>query len=189
MPPITALLHTRNDALRIGRALETLLPCAEILIVDHASNDATVRIARAYGARIMAADSRSSDERSSSLFLNQALNHAHHNWILCLRPSESLTEALQATLFEWSLLPESRLNGVCAFSLNVRQRLLREPADSAKVNRGQTEIAENKEDWLAGVTLETRLIPRSWNSWQHFLPTYEASAMALDGELLQFDFP
>jgi glycosyltransferase involved in cell wall biosynthesis len=57
MPPITALLHTTNDALRLGRALETLLPCAEIIIVDHHSADATRRIARDYGARIVTADS------------------------------------------------------------------------------------------------------------------------------------
>ena len=31
MPPITALLHTKNDSLGLGRALETLLPCSEIL--------------------------------------------------------------------------------------------------------------------------------------------------------------
>ena len=56
MPPITALLHTKNDGLRLGRALEMLLPCAEILIVDHHSADATRRIAREYGARIVTAD-------------------------------------------------------------------------------------------------------------------------------------
>ena len=53
MPPITALLHTSNDGLRLGRALETLLPCAEILIVDHHSTDDTLRIVREYGAHIL----------------------------------------------------------------------------------------------------------------------------------------
>ena len=37
MPPFTALLHTHNDALRLGRALETLFAGSEILIVDHHS--------------------------------------------------------------------------------------------------------------------------------------------------------
>jgi len=53
MPHITALLHTANDALRLGRALETLRACDEIMIVDHESSDATVRIAREYGAQIL----------------------------------------------------------------------------------------------------------------------------------------
>ena len=46
MPSITALLHTENDALRLGRALETLYTCDDILIVDYGSRDATVRVAR-----------------------------------------------------------------------------------------------------------------------------------------------
>jgi glycosyltransferase involved in cell wall biosynthesis len=63
MPPLTALLHTTNDALRLGRALETLLPCAELLIVDHHSTDATLRVARAYGARILPAEASDATER------------------------------------------------------------------------------------------------------------------------------
>ena len=47
MPPITALLHTMNDALRLGRTLEMILPCAEILIVDHRSARRNVAFYRA----------------------------------------------------------------------------------------------------------------------------------------------
>ena len=53
MTSITALLHTENDALRVGRVLETLYPCDQILVVDHGSRDASVRIAREYGARVV----------------------------------------------------------------------------------------------------------------------------------------
>ena len=55
MTSITALLHTKNDALRLGRTLETLYACDDILVVDHGSRDATARVARAYGARIVGA--------------------------------------------------------------------------------------------------------------------------------------
>ena len=55
MTSITALLHTHNDALRLGRALETVYACDDILIVDHGSEDSTVRVARDYGARVMSA--------------------------------------------------------------------------------------------------------------------------------------
>src|ERR1700730_10220583 len=92
MPPITALLHTTNDALRLGRSLETLLPCAEIIIVDHHSADATRRIARAYGARIVTADSQAA--------AHHYLNLASHDWIFCIEPAESITEELQARVFE-----------------------------------------------------------------------------------------
>src|ERR1700722_12016172 len=53
MPSITARLHTSNSGFHLGRSLETLHPCAEILIVDHQSHDETLRIAREYGARIV----------------------------------------------------------------------------------------------------------------------------------------
>ena len=55
MPSITALLHTENDALRLGRCLETLYPCDYIHVVDHGSQDGTVPLAREYGARVIAA--------------------------------------------------------------------------------------------------------------------------------------
>jgi glycosyltransferase involved in cell wall biosynthesis len=90
------MLHTKNDALRLGRALEMLLPCSEILVVDHDSADGTRRIAREYGARIVNADSSNS---------NSYLALARHDWVLCMQPGESITEGLQASLFEWSALP------------------------------------------------------------------------------------
>src|ERR1700693_3935070 len=118
MPPITALLHTANDALRLGRALETLLPCAEILIVDHHSADATRRIAREYGARIVMADRPAPADHYLGL--------ASHDWIFCIDPAESITESLQASLFEWSALPSHSLvgsaTGGLAFSVFVRDR-------------------------------------------------------------------
>ena len=61
MPRSRQLLHTENDALRLGRLLETLYPCDEILIVDHGSFDATSQVAREYGARIIAGSHASNE--------------------------------------------------------------------------------------------------------------------------------
>jgi len=97
MPPITALVHTENDALRVGRTLETLYACGDILVVDHGSRDATVRIAREYGARIVDARIGASP--------GQYLSATSSGWIFCLDPHESLTENLAATLYEWKALP------------------------------------------------------------------------------------
>src|SRR5271169_1209909 len=141
MPPITALLHTFNDALRLGRTLETLLPCAEILIVDHLSTDATQRVARQYAARIVTADR----EASSTHYLDLA----RHDWILCVEPGESLTEGLQSSLFEWSAPPSQAgvsVAGAPAFSVRVRE--------------------QTGDEWLKLPLLQTRLIPRSWTLWQ-----------------------
>jgi glycosyltransferase involved in cell wall biosynthesis len=165
MPPITALLHTKNDALRLGRALEMLLPCTDIVIVDHHSTDATLRIAREYGARVVTADAHPAADHYLDL--------ARHDWVLCLDPAESISEGLQASLFEWSVLPiradMSSPANESAFSMFVRQ--------------------QTSEGWLQLPAPETRLIPRNWTRWEGRLPAREPSAIALQGELLRFASP
>ncbi|HEX6822988.1 MAG TPA: hypothetical protein VF123_13095 [Candidatus Sulfotelmatobacter sp.] len=91
MREITALVHTQDDALRIGRCLETLYPCDQILIVDHGSKDGTLRVAREYGARIMRALGGTPE----------VPRPASSGWILCLEARESLSESLAASLYEW----------------------------------------------------------------------------------------
>jgi glycosyltransferase involved in cell wall biosynthesis len=108
MPTITALLHTHNDGLRLGRALEMLFPCDEIVIIDHGSDDRTVAVAREYGAQIAVASDRST---YASLIRGE--------WILSLDPRESITESLGASLFEWKL-EEIPMN-VRAFSVYGRE--------------------------------------------------------------------
>ena len=161
MPPITALLHTRNDALRLGRTLETLLPCAQLVIVDHHSTDATSRIARKYGAHIIPTDTTTA--------AIPYLGHVRCEWILCLNPSESLTEGLQATLFEWSLLAGTKISATASFSVLVREQM-----------------AGN---WLEYPSPETRLIHRSWTRWKGHLPAHDSGSIALEGEVLRLPFP
>jgi hypothetical protein len=165
MPPITALLHTSNDALRLGRTLETLLPCAEILILDHDSADATRRVSRQYGARVVTAAS----DASSSHYLDLAL----HDWIFCIEPGESVTEALQASLFEWSAQSSHEAvrdtASAAAFSVSVR--------------------VQTGESWRDLPALETRLIPRTWTQWHGRLPCHQPSTIVLPGALLRFTLP
>ena len=90
MPTITALLHTHNDALRLGRALEMLFPCDELLVIDDDSDDGTAVVAREYGARVVTGTDRVPYQQL-----------ARGEWIFSLDPRESITEALAASLFEW----------------------------------------------------------------------------------------
>ena len=108
MPTITALLHTHNDELRLGRALEMLFPCDELVVIDHGSNDATGAVAREYGARFL-------NEKGAGSYREIARG----DWILSLDPRESITEALAASLFEWKLdaIPEN----ILAFSVYRRE--------------------------------------------------------------------
>src|SRR5450755_81759 len=96
MPGITAILHTRNDELRIARAIESLRSCDDVLVIDYRSSDQTCSIARRFGARTLNA----SDEGVGT---KPYLHEAQHDWVLCLHATESLSEALEASIFEWKL--------------------------------------------------------------------------------------
>jgi glycosyltransferase involved in cell wall biosynthesis len=108
MPGITALVHTRNDGLRIGRCLETLYPCDELLIVDHGSEDSTLRVAAEYGAKIAHAIGSE----------NHPLRLSGSKWVLCLDARESLTESLAASLYEWKRETPAEQS---AFSMFLRE--------------------------------------------------------------------
>ena len=110
MPAITAVLHTENDGLRLGRALETLYPCDDIFVIDHDSRDATISVARHYGARVIAGRKSSSPENWPA--------PVDQGWIFCLDPKESLTENLAASLYEWKF--QKSVLGA-AFSMFLRE--------------------------------------------------------------------
>ena len=162
MPSITVLLHTEDDALRLGRCLETVYPCDDIVIVDHGSHDGTLHVAREYGARVVAATAGDS--------VDHYLQKVRSEWIFALDPRESLTEGLAASLYEWK--SESRSADAAAspaFSVFVRE--------------------ETAMGWVEIPSAQTRLVPRSWNRWNGSLPVHEPSALALEGEILRFVFP
>ena len=164
MPSITALVHTENDALRLGRCLETLYPCDNILVVDHGSRDATVQVAREYGARVVAAEPGAAPDHY--------LRFVGQGWILCLDPRESLTENLAASLFEWKSEWKSTPGdapGNSAFSVSLRE--------------------ETTHGWIGVPAAQTRLVPQTWNRWVHGFPLDVPSAISLEGELLRFAFP
>ena len=160
MPPITALLHAANDALRLGRALETLRACEEVLVVDHGSSDSTLRIARAYGAQILSPR----DGAEPGHYLYSARSH----WIFCLEAAESISEGLEATLYEWGAAKNVDANAA-AFAVSIRE--------------------ETSDGWQDLPTPQTRLVPRIWNRWNGRLPVAEPAAILLEGKLLRFAFP
>jgi len=160
MPPFTAILHTLNDAARLGRALESLRPCDEILVVDHGSVDATLRVACEYGATIQ----RALENKTAAAFLAMARYH----WALCVLPSEALTEDLEASLFEWKLCPAEKVPELTSCSIVVR--------------------AETPTGWVTQKA-STRLVPRHWSAWEGTLPRASQVSKLLPGELLRFLTP
>jgi glycosyltransferase involved in cell wall biosynthesis len=167
MLAITALLHTENDAMRLGRCLETLYPCDEIVIVDHGSRDATVQIAWEYGARVVKASPGTGSEFDPRPIRISSNDDA--KWILCLDPRESLSESLAASLFELKSSGIGTAGPLPAFSVFVRQ--------------------ERAGGWLGEQTVQTRLVPRNWNLWEGPFPKTRKGTRTLEGNLLRFDFP
>jgi glycosyltransferase involved in cell wall biosynthesis len=163
MSLITALLHTKNDSLRLGRCLETLYPCDQIVIVDHGSRDTTVRVALDYGARVIPAAGGATPD----LYLRTASPEALSGWILSIDPHESLSEGLAASLFELKSESSPDPHNPCAV-------FLRE---------------ETAQGWIELPAVQTRLVPASWNRWSGNMPIHDPSATALEGELLRFVFP
>ena len=160
MLTLSAFLHTRNDALRLGRCLETVYPCDEIVVVDHGSSDDTVHVAREFGAKIIGLGADAEDQKAfppKSLISTQ--------WLLCLDPRESLSEALAASLFEW----KTAAPDASAYAIHLRE--------------------ENAQGWIENPVPQTRLVPAGWDRWHGRFPRNQRSSTTLAGKLLRFAFP
>lgn len=112
MPKITAVLHTHNDALRLGRALDSLRPCDEVVIIDESSEDGTVRVAQEHGARVESA--------IPGVTPGAYVMDATHPWILIVRPDEALSDDLEASLQEWKQREPN--NGVACYKVSIREQ-------------------------------------------------------------------
>jgi len=97
--PVTAVLITLNEEKNIPRILDHLQWVQEIVIVDGGSQDRTVALARAAGARIV--DRRFDNFASQRNF---ALAAARTNWVLSLdadeRPTSALIAEIRATVHD-----------------------------------------------------------------------------------------
>ena len=157
MPPITAILHTCNDAHQIGRALESLRPCDEILVLDHDSTDTTIHAARQFAATVRLANRQDSP--------SSYMASARYDWVLCLLPSESLTESLEASLYEWKIASASQVAVIPSCSAVIRE--------------------ETSHGWIE-TPASTRLVPKHWTQWEGNLPRHDPRSRLLQGELLRF---
>jgi len=158
MPKLTALLRTHNDALYLGRALQSLRPCDEVLIIDDCSEDDTAKVAREYGAVIKAAIPGVSPGAYAM--------DAEHEWILCVRPNESLSDGLEAALLEWKA--EDPGATVFCYSVPIRE--------------------QNGEGWQ-DCPPEVRLVNRKMVNWIGDMPPAQDGCATMPGELLCFHHP
>jgi glycosyltransferase involved in cell wall biosynthesis len=154
MPKISALIHAQNDEHHLARLLETLRPCDQVLVIDHGSKDNTAKVARQYGAKVKPG-------------IPGVENGAYavdceHAWVLCLLPNESLSEALEAGLFEWK---ETDPEGTIGYTVRVR---------------------ESTANGWRSLGRELRLANRKALNWTGSVPGNSPGAAELNGDLLRF---
>lgn len=159
MPKISAIIQTNNDALRIGRALDSLRGCDEVIVVDHGSEDDTRNIARKHGAIVK--------KGLPGVEPGAYMMDARFDWIFCLSPHEALSESLETSLLEFRERPADEEQGT-AYNVTLRE--------------------ERGSDWRA-LAPETRLANRACLNWTSEFPPNIASAPTLAGELLRFEEP
>lgn len=92
---ISAAIITYNEERNIARVIESLRCCEEVLVLDSGSNDRTVEIARKLGARVEEASWHGYAAQK-----NIAADLATYDWVLSLDADESLSEALEAEIWQ-----------------------------------------------------------------------------------------
>ena len=92
-PGVSGVVICHDEEATIGRCLESLSLCDEIVVVDSGSSDQTREIAARYTERVI-----------EQVFLgyvkqkNFALDQAQHDWVICLDADEALSPELVASI-------------------------------------------------------------------------------------------
>ncbi len=87
--PLSVIIITRNEEHNIAACLDSVAGVGDIVIVDAASTDATVEIARARGARVFV-----EEWLGFAAAKTLALGHTRNEWVLWLDADERVTPEL-----------------------------------------------------------------------------------------------
>ena len=160
MPKISALVHSTDDAPRIGRALDSLRVCDEVIVIGHGSAQAcekTEKVVREHGAT-WKAGIPGVDHGAYAL-------ETKNEWVLCITPFEALSEELEASVNEWK---KSNHDDASGFRARVRE--------------------ECDGGWKT-LDPETRLVNRARVNWTGDLPPNTSTFDLLRGDILRLSKP
>jgi glycosyltransferase involved in cell wall biosynthesis len=90
--PVSVIVAVRNEARNLARCLESLREIGEVYVVDSQSTDATLEIARSFGAKVVQFHYQGGWPKKRQWAM-ESLPLAH-DWILLLDADESLTPEL-----------------------------------------------------------------------------------------------
>jgi glycosyltransferase involved in cell wall biosynthesis len=108
-PPVSAFIATHNEEARIGRCLESVKWCDEIVVVDDNSTDRTKEICRRYTENIF---NRKWDGYASQKGF--AMQQTTNDWVLLMDSDEELSPAL---INEIQTELENLPDGVCGYEI------------------------------------------------------------------------
>ncbi len=94
-PPISGVVICFNEADRVGRCLESLAFCDELIVVDSCSTDGTQDVVRRYTDKLI--------EQPFLGYVKQknfALERATHDWVICLDSDEALSPELRESVLD-----------------------------------------------------------------------------------------
>ena len=91
---LSVIVITRNEEANIGDCLASVAFAGEIVVVDSASTDRTVEIARAAGAKVV----NTTDWPGFGAQKNRALDQATKTWVLSIDADERVTPQLKGEI-------------------------------------------------------------------------------------------
>ena len=100
---LSVIVITKNEAARLPTCLASVAFADELIVVDSASTDNTVELARGFGARVIV----TADWPGFGLQKQRALDAATGDWVLCIDADEWLDDRLAAAIRQITLAPLS----------------------------------------------------------------------------------
>lgn len=108
---ISAVILTKNEEENIGRCLESVKWCDEIIVIDDKSSDRTIGIARKYKAAIYSHPLNN----DFSAQRNFGISKAKNEWVLFVDSDEVVSDALAYEVSNAIGLKDQNLNGFNGF--------------------------------------------------------------------------
>lgn len=106
MNKLSVVLATYNEEMNLGRCLESVKNLAtEIVVVDGSSNDATVDIAKKFGAKVVVTE----NHKIFHINKQKAIKLATYPWVLLMDADEVVTESLAKEISAVTNMTEGEL--------------------------------------------------------------------------------
>ncbi len=102
--PVSVIVATRNEKKNLPRCLEALREVGEVVVIDSGSTDATVEIARSYGAKVVQFQYRGGWPKKRQWAIENL--SFGFDWIFLVDADEALTPELTAEIREAIQNPE-----------------------------------------------------------------------------------